>query len=167
MVRDVVAKMAETRTKGVIVNISSIARHGNRGQSELLGGEERDRGEHEDVGRGVRPFGIRVGAVAPRDGRDADDRRDEPEGPGCAGGRDPCGRIGVPEDIWLAVRFVIECEYFNARTLDVDGGSASSPRTTWRRWPHFLQKFPHLDGTGDKLCPQLGRAGPSLLTRRY
>ena len=32
------------------------------------------------------------------------------------------GRIGVPEDIWLAVRFVIECEYFNARTIDVDGG---------------------------------------------
>ena len=35
----------------------------------------------------------------------------------------PVGRIGVPEDIWLAVRFVIECEYFNARTIDVDGGA--------------------------------------------
>jgi len=34
----------------------------------------------------------------------------------------PVARIGVPEDIWLAVRFVIECEYFNARTIDVDGG---------------------------------------------
>jgi 3-oxoacyl-[acyl-carrier protein] reductase len=34
----------------------------------------------------------------------------------------PVGRIGVPEDIWLAVRFVIECDYFNARTIDVDGG---------------------------------------------
>jgi hypothetical protein len=28
-------------------------------------------------------------------------------------------RIGVPEDIWLAVKFVIECEYFNGRTIDV------------------------------------------------
>ncbi len=34
----------------------------------------------------------------------------------------PVGRIGVPEDIWLAVRFVIECDYFNGRTIDVDGG---------------------------------------------
>ena len=28
----------------------------------------------------------------------------------------PVGRIGLPEDIWLAVRFVIECEYFTGRT---------------------------------------------------
>jgi 3-oxoacyl-[acyl-carrier protein] reductase len=34
----------------------------------------------------------------------------------------PVGRIGVPEDIWLAVKFVIECDYFNARCVDVDGG---------------------------------------------
>jgi hypothetical protein len=34
----------------------------------------------------------------------------------------PVGRVGVPEDIWLAVRFVIECDYFNGRTIDVDGG---------------------------------------------
>src|SRR5262249_36211485 len=33
MVRDVVGKMVETGTKGVIVNMSSIARQGNRGQS--------------------------------------------------------------------------------------------------------------------------------------
>ena len=36
----------------------------------------------------------------------------------------PVGRIGEPEDIWLAVKFIIECEYFNARTIDVDGGLA-------------------------------------------
>ena len=34
----------------------------------------------------------------------------------------PVGRIGLPEDIWLAVRFVLECDYFNGRTIDVDGG---------------------------------------------
>ena len=31
-------------------------------------------------------------------------------------------RIGVPEDLWLAVKFVLECDYFNGRTIDVDGG---------------------------------------------
>ena len=34
----------------------------------------------------------------------------------------PVGRIGVPEDLWLAVRFCIECDYFNGRCIDVDGG---------------------------------------------
>ena len=34
----------------------------------------------------------------------------------------PVGRVGVPEDIWLAVKFAIECDYFNGRTIDVDGG---------------------------------------------
>ena len=68
------------------------------------------------------PFGIRVGAVAPG----------MVETPMTAGmnqkARDalvaaiPVGRVGVPEDIWLAVRFVIECDYFNGRTIDVDGG---------------------------------------------
>jgi 3-oxoacyl-[acyl-carrier protein] reductase len=36
----------------------------------------------------------------------------------------PVGRIGVPEDIWVAVRFVIECDYFSGGTIDVDGGLA-------------------------------------------
>ena len=34
----------------------------------------------------------------------------------------PVGRIGLPEDLWLAVKFVLECDYFNGRTIDVDGG---------------------------------------------
>ncbi|PKN31569.1 MAG: short-chain dehydrogenase, partial [Deltaproteobacteria bacterium HGW-Deltaproteobacteria-20] len=34
----------------------------------------------------------------------------------------PVARIGEPEDIWQAVRFVIECDYFNGRCIDVDGG---------------------------------------------
>jgi 3-oxoacyl-[acyl-carrier protein] reductase len=34
----------------------------------------------------------------------------------------PVGRIGEPEDIWQAVKFALECDYFNGRCLDVDGG---------------------------------------------
>ena len=34
----------------------------------------------------------------------------------------PVGRVGVPEDIWQAVKFAIECDYFNGRCVDVDGG---------------------------------------------
>jgi 3-oxoacyl-[acyl-carrier protein] reductase len=34
----------------------------------------------------------------------------------------PVGRIGKPEDIWMAVKFILECDYFTGRTIDVDGG---------------------------------------------
>ena len=34
----------------------------------------------------------------------------------------PVGRIGLPEDIWQAVKFAIECDYVNGRTLEIDGG---------------------------------------------
>ena len=34
----------------------------------------------------------------------------------------PSGRIGAPEDIWHGVRFVLECDYFNGRTVEIDGG---------------------------------------------
>ena len=34
----------------------------------------------------------------------------------------PVGRIGVPEDIYQAVKFILECDYFNGDCIDVDGG---------------------------------------------
>jgi 3-oxoacyl-[acyl-carrier protein] reductase len=34
----------------------------------------------------------------------------------------PLRRLGEPEEIWQAVRFVIECDYFTGRVLEVDGG---------------------------------------------
>jgi 3-oxoacyl-[acyl-carrier protein] reductase len=50
MVREVVAKMVETGSRpGVVVNMSSIARHGNRGSVQLLRGEGRPRGQHAHV----------------------------------------------------------------------------------------------------------------------
>ncbi len=38
------------------------------------------------------------------------------------GATTPVGRIVTPEDIWQGVKFCLECDYFNSRTIDVDGG---------------------------------------------
>src|SRR5262249_21172910 len=125
MVRDVVAKMvAEKQKPGVIVNMSSLARHGNRGQSNYVAAKAALAANTVTWAREFSRFGIRVGAIAPG----------MIETPMTAGmnqkARDalvamvPVGRVGVPEDIWLAVKFIIECDYFTARTLDVDGGLA-------------------------------------------
>ncbi|MBK6515030.1 MAG: SDR family oxidoreductase [Polyangiaceae bacterium] len=122
MVRDTAAKMAENGQKGAIVNMSSIARHGNRGQSNYAAAKAALATNTKTWSLEFAKLGIRVGAVAPG----------MVETPMTQGmnqkARDnlvaaiPVGRIGAPEDIWLAVRFVLECEYFNGRTIDVDGG---------------------------------------------
>ena len=69
-------------------------------------------------------FGIRVGTVAPGMVETPMTQGMNQKARDALVAAIPVGRIGVPEDIWLAVRFVIECEYFNARTIDVDGGLA-------------------------------------------
>jgi 3-oxoacyl-[acyl-carrier protein] reductase len=122
--RDVVAKMAETGTKGVIVNISSIARHGNRGQSNYSAAKAALAANTKTWALEFAPFGIRVGAVAPGMVETPMTQGMNQKARDALVAMIPVGRIAVPEDIWLAVRFVIECEYFNGRCIDVDGGLA-------------------------------------------
>jgi 3-oxoacyl-[acyl-carrier protein] reductase len=106
----------------VIVNMSSVARHGNRGQSNYTSGQGRARRQHRDVGARVRAFGIRVGAVAPGMVETPMTQGMNQKARDALVANIPVGRIGLPEDIWLAVKFVLECDYFNGRTIDVDGG---------------------------------------------
>ena len=123
MVRDVVAKMVRgEQAPGVIVNMSSLARYGNRGQSNYVAAKASLAANTVTWAREFSPFRVRVGAVAPG----------MIETPMTQGmnqkARDqlvanvPVARIGTPEDIWLAVKFIIECDYFTGRTIDVDGG---------------------------------------------
>lgn len=123
MVREVVAHLARESTRpGVVVNLSSVARHGNRGQSNYVSAKAALAANTVTWAREFAPLGVRVGAVAPG----------MIETPMTQGmnqkARDalvtavPVGRIGTPEDIWLAVKFVLECDYFDGRTIDVDGG---------------------------------------------
>lgn len=124
MVRDVVANMAQNGEKGVIVNISSIARHGNRGQSNYSAAKSALATNTKTWALEFAPFGIRVGAVAPGMVETPMTQGMNQKAREGLVAMIPVGRIGLPEDIWLAVRFIIECDYFNGRTIDVDGGLA-------------------------------------------
>ncbi|MFO0574685.1 MAG: SDR family oxidoreductase [Polyangia bacterium] len=123
MVRETVSKMAQTGQKpGVIVNMSSIARHGNRGQSNYVSAKAALAANTVTWSREFAAFGIRVGAVAPGMIETPMTQGMNQKARDALVANIPVGRIGVPEDIWLAVRFVLECDYFNGRTIDVDGG---------------------------------------------
>jgi 3-oxoacyl-[acyl-carrier protein] reductase len=123
MVREVVAKMVETgATPGVVVNLSSIARHGNRGQSNYVSAKAALAANTFTWAREFAPFGIRVGAVAPGMIETPMTQGMNQKARDALVANIPVGRIGLPEDIWRAVKFVLECDYFNGRTIDVDGG---------------------------------------------
>ncbi|HSN29943.1 MAG TPA: SDR family oxidoreductase [Kofleriaceae bacterium] len=125
MVRDVVAKMVATEQKpGVIVNMSSIARHGNRGQSNYVSAKAALAANTFTWAREFAPYGIRVGAVAPGMIETPMTQGMNQKARDALVANIPVARIGVPEDIWLAVKFVLECDYFDGRTIDVDGGLA-------------------------------------------
>jgi len=123
MVREVVAAMVRRGdTPGVIVNMSSISRHGNRGQSNYVASKASLAANTVTWAREFAPFGIRVGAIAPGMVETPMTRGMNQKARDAAVAAIPVGRIGVPEDLWLAVRFVLGCDYFNGRTIDVDGG---------------------------------------------
>ena len=125
MVRDGVAKMAATEQKpGVIVNMSSIARHGNRGQSNYTSAKAALAANTVTWSREFAAFGVRVGAVAPGMIETPMTQGMNQKARDALVANIPVGRIGLPEDIWVAVKFVLECDYFNGRTIDVDGGLA-------------------------------------------
>ena len=123
MVRDVAAKMASTEQRpGVVVNMSSIARHGNRGQSNYSAAKAALAANTVTWSKEFAAFGIRVGAVAPGMIETPMTQGMNQKARDALVAAIPVARIGLPEDIWLAVKFVLECDYFNGRTIDVDGG---------------------------------------------
>jgi len=125
MVREVVAKMVETGQKpGVIVNMSSIARHGNRGQSNYVSAKAALAANTVTWAREFAPFGIRVGAIAPGMVETPMTKGMSQKALDAFVATIPVGRIGQPEDIWQGVKFVIECDYFNGETIDLHGGSS-------------------------------------------
>jgi 3-oxoacyl-[acyl-carrier protein] reductase len=123
MVRELIAKMLETNEKpGVIVNISSIARHGNRGQSNYSAAKAALAANTNTWAKEFAAYGVRCTAVAPGMVETPMTRGMNQKARDALVAAIPVGRIGLPEDLWVAVKFCLECDYFNGRTIDVDGG---------------------------------------------
>src|SRR5579883_1225371 len=123
LARDCVAKMVSTGTKpGVVVNMSSVARHGNRGQSNYTAAKAALAANATTWAREWGAFGVRCCAIAPGMVETPMTQGMNQKARDALVAAVPVGRIGTPEDIWIAVKFVLECDYFNGRTIDVDGG---------------------------------------------
>ena len=122
--REVVAYMVEKGVSpGVIVNISSIARHGNRGQSNYSAAKAGLVADTKLWAEELSRYGIRVAAIAPGFVETPILAAMRPEILERMLSNVPLRRAGKPEEIFAAVKFIVECEYFTGRCIDVDGGA--------------------------------------------
>ena len=106
----------------VIVNISSIARHGNMGQTNYSAAKAGLVADTKLWANELARYAIRTGAVAPGfvDTPILQGMRPEVLDGMLKGV--PLRRAADPEEIYLAVKFIVECDYFTGRCIDVDGG---------------------------------------------
>ena len=86
--------------------MSSIARHGNRGQSNYVSAKAALAANTVTWVKEFAPFGIRVGAVAPGMIETPMTQGMNQKARDALVAAIPVGRIGLPEDIWVAVKFI-------------------------------------------------------------
>lgn len=119
----VVEKMITTRTKGVIVNISSVSAGGNAGQSAYSAAKAGVNALTAVWAKELAPMGIRIVAVAP--GFTETDSTKEAVSESALREtikKVPLRRLGRPEEIVDGVLSVIRNDFFNGKVLELDGG---------------------------------------------
>jgi 3-oxoacyl-[acyl-carrier protein] reductase len=120
--REAAERMVKLGAGGVIVNISSISRLGNVGQSNYTAAKAGVAAMSVVWARELARYGIRVGAVAPGFTHTSILDSMRPELLDKMIAPVPVGRLGQPSEIAHAVRFIFENDFFTGRVLDVDGG---------------------------------------------
>ena len=119
----VVEKMVATRTRGVVVNISSVSAAGNPGQSAYSAAKAGVNALTAVWAKELGMMGIRVVAVAPGFTETESTRQSLSEAVlKETVRRVPLRRLGRPEEIADGVLSVIENDFFNGKVFELDGG---------------------------------------------
>jgi len=120
--REAAARMIERGNGGVIVNISSISRAGNAGQSNYSAAKAGVESMSVVWAKELARHGIRVGAVAPGFTQTDILAAMRPEMLERLTAPVPLKRLARPEEIAHAVLFIFENDFLTGRCLEVDGG---------------------------------------------
>jgi 3-oxoacyl-[acyl-carrier protein] reductase len=120
--REAAEKMIRRGSGGVIINISSISRHGNAGQTNYSAAKAGVAALTVVWAKELARYGIRTGTIAPGGVRteilasmrpDMLERLVTPV---------PLQRLGEPEEIAAAAAFIVSNDFFTGRCIDIDGG---------------------------------------------
>ena len=120
--REAAAIMVKNSFNGVIINISSISRAGNFGQSNYSASKAAVVAMTTTWSKELAGFGIRAGAIAP--GFIATEMTNKVPAAVLSNitKNIPAGRLGKTEEIASGAIFILENDYFNGRVLELDGG---------------------------------------------
>lgn len=123
MTRAAASAMMQRRTRGVMVNVGSICAAGNAGQGAYSAAKAGMRALTVTWAKELGPLGIRVAGIAPG----YVETRTTLESMSEEVVRDwkkatPLRRMGSPDEVVDAVLFILGNDFFNGRTLELDGG---------------------------------------------
>jgi 3-oxoacyl-[acyl-carrier protein] reductase len=107
---------------GVIINISSISRHGNAGQSNYSAAKAGVVALAEVWSKELARHKIRTGSISPGFVRTEILSAMRPEVLEKMLTPVPLKRLGEPAEIASAARFIFENDFFTGRCIDLDGG---------------------------------------------
>ncbi|MDN6322399.1 MAG: SDR family oxidoreductase [Halomonas sp.] len=120
--REAATQMIEAGHEGVIVNISSISRAGNMGQSNYAAAKAGVHALTVTWSQELARYGIRTGTVAPGFVATEMTAAMRPDMLERISSSVPLKRLGEPDNIAQSVAFIIENDYFTGRIIECDGG---------------------------------------------
>lgn len=120
--REAAARMVDTGSKGVIINISSVSRAGNMGQTNYSASKAAVSTMSVSWGKELARFGIRAACIAPGLVDTAMVAQMRPEMLEKFLSTVPLRRLAQPEELGHAAKYIFENDYFTGRTLELDGG---------------------------------------------
>lgn len=121
--REAATQMVNTASQGVIINISSVSRAGNMGQTNYSASKSAVATMTVSWGKELARFGIRTGCIAPGLVDTAMAAQMRPEMREKFLSTVPLRRLAQVEELGHAAQFIFENDYFTGRTLELDGGT--------------------------------------------
>lgn len=120
--REAATKMVELGSKGVIINISSLSKAGNMGQTNYSAAKAGVAAMTVTWAKELARFGIRSAGIAP--GFIATEMVSgmKPEALEKMANMIPLRRLGLPEEIAKTAVYIAENDYFTGRIIEMDGG---------------------------------------------
>ncbi len=123
--REAAERMIRFRNGGVIINISSVSRHGNAGQSNYSAAKAGVVALTVVWAKELARHGIRAAAIAPGGVRTEILATMRPDMLEKLIAPVPLQRLAEPAEIADAAAFIVRNEFFTGRCIDIDGGGGN------------------------------------------
>lgn len=120
--REIASRLIELKKTGLILNISSLSKAGNMGQTNYSAAKAGVAAMTVTWAKELARYGIRCAGIAPGFIATEMVASMKPEALEKLSSGIPLKRLGKPEEIALSAVYIFENDYYNGRTLEMDGG---------------------------------------------